>query len=162
MHFFDQFVGLHSEWLEPYQMAARALVVFALSLLLIRIAGIRTLGKQSAFDIITSMMLGAILGRSVVANQSFFGSILAALVIMLLHRLTAWITFRSKKAEAIIKGKNLILMKNGKKNQKNLRRAHITEEDIQEAMRHQTNSTAPEKIIEVHLERSGDISIINE
>ena len=162
MEFLTNLLGLEAEKLEPYQMAVRAFVIFFTSLLLIRIAGIRTFGKQSAFDTLTSLMLGAIMGRAVVTNQSFFGSILATLVLMLLHRLMAWLAFRNKKIGAIIKGKNLLLMRAGKKQQKNLSKSHITEDDILEALRRDVNITSLDKIKEVYLERSGDISIIKE
>jgi uncharacterized membrane protein YcaP (DUF421 family) len=162
MEFLNHLLGLETDKLEAYQMATRAFIIFFTSLLLIRIAGIRTFGKQSAFDTLTSLMLGAIMGRAVVTNQSFFGSILATLVLMLLHRLMAWLAFRNKKIGAIIKGENLLLMRAGKKQQKNLSKSHITEEDILEALRRDVNITSLDKIKEVYLERSGDISIIKE
>ncbi len=162
MEILNNILGLDAEKLEAYQMAVRAVIVFFTSLLLLRIAGIRTLGKQTAFDTLTLLMLGAIMGRAVVANQSFFGSILAALVLVLLHRLLAWITFYSKKGGGIIKGESLVLMKDGKRNLKNLSKEHITEEDILEAVRRDANLSSLDKIKEVYLERSGDISIIKE
>jgi uncharacterized membrane protein YcaP (DUF421 family) len=160
LEFFNDILGLDVEKLQPYQMAARAVVIFFISLLLVRISGIRTLGRQSAFDILTSLMLGSILGRSVVASQSFFGSILAVFLLMLLHRLTAWVTYRSKKTGAIIKGEELLLMKEGEWKKNNLSKSHITEEDVMEALRHDINKTSLDEIREVYLERSGEISII--
>jgi len=160
METLNDILGLDTEKLLAFQMTARAIVIFFISLILIRIAGLRTLGKQTAFDVLTSLMLGAIMGRAIVTNQSFFGSILAALVLMLLHRLMAWLTFRSKKIGAIIKGESLLLMKDGKKQKNNLSRSHITDEDILEALRHDVNINSLDKVIEVHLERSGEISIV--
>jgi uncharacterized membrane protein YcaP (DUF421 family) len=143
-------------------MIFRAIIVFFTTLIFIRIAGIRTLGKQSSFDTLTSLMLGAIMGRAVVTEQSFFGSILATLVLMLLHRLVAWVTFKSRKAGAIIKGCDILLMRGGEKQQKNLAATHITEEDIMEVLRRDLNTTSLDKIKEVYLERSGNISFIKE
>jgi uncharacterized membrane protein YcaP (DUF421 family) len=157
---FNDILGLDAENLQPYQMAFRAVTILFISLLMLRISGIRTLGKQSAFDTLTSLMLGSIMGRAVVANQSFFGSILATFLLMLLHRLTAWITFRSKKTGSIIKGEGLLLMKDGDWKKENLMKSHITEEDIMEALRHDVNVNSLDKIKEVYLERSGEISII--
>jgi uncharacterized membrane protein YcaP (DUF421 family) len=162
MELLNDLLGLDAEKLEPYQMIFRAIIVFFTTLIFIRIAGIRTLGKQSAFDTLTSLMLGAIMGRAVVTEQSFFGSILATLVLMLLHRLVAWVTFKSKKAGAIIKGRNILLMRGGEKQKKNFAATHITEEDIMEVLRHDLNTTSLDKIKEVYLERSGNISIIKE
>jgi len=162
MEFWNNLLGLTSNELKASQMAARAVIVFFTSLVFIRIAGIRTLGKQSAFDTLTSLMLGAIMGRSVVTGREFFGYMLAALVIMLLHRFVAWITFKSKSIGAVIKGSKLLLMKDGKLQQSNLASAHITEEDIMEALRQSVNSSVTDKIKEVYLERSGRISVVKE
>jgi uncharacterized membrane protein YcaP (DUF421 family) len=42
------------EHLNPVQMGLRALVTFFVALLLIRVAGMRTFGRRSAFDTIES------------------------------------------------------------------------------------------------------------
>jgi uncharacterized membrane protein YcaP (DUF421 family) len=163
MESLENMIGLCSDELKTaLQMAAKALVIFLISLILIRVAGIRTLGKQTAFDQLTVLMLGAIMGRAIVTTQSFFGSIIAALVLVLLHRLMAIITFRSKRIGSIIKGKQILLFKEGKKQEENLKKTHITEEDILEALRQNTNAASLEKIKEVYLERSGEISLIKE
>src|SRR5215216_202647 len=98
MNFINDLLGLDTENLLPYQMCARAFIIFIIALVFVRISGLRMLGKQSSFDHLTVLMLGAILGRSIVASQSFAGSILASLVIMIMHRMVAWITHRSKTA----------------------------------------------------------------
>jgi uncharacterized membrane protein YcaP (DUF421 family) len=81
---------------------------------------------------------------------------------MLLHRLTAWITFRSKRAGSLFKGREVLLMKDGKKLAGNLSKTLITQDDILEALRRDANTASPDKIKEVYLERSGDISIVTE
>src|SRR4051812_12494943 len=117
METIDTIFGLHAEKLETYQMIARGIVVFFAALIFVRVSGIRTLGKQNAFDHLTALILGSIMGRGIVAaSQPFFGSLLATLVIMLLHRLIAWITFKSKKTGSILKGEPLLLVKSGKRN----------------------------------------------
>lgn len=160
MNCFDYLLGLHTDKLNEMQMCARAVIVFTASLLYIRMAGIRTLGRQSALDILSLLMLGAIMGRAVVSEQSFFGSLLAALVIVLLHRLVAWVSFRSKKAGKVLKGEALLLMKDGQKNEQHLRHGHITDEDMEEAMRHNANVNSLSDVKEIYLERSGEISIV--
>ncbi len=162
MELLHSLLGLYKNNIDAYQMAARVIVLFFISLLLLRIAGLRTLGKQSSFDTFTLLMLGSIMGRAVVTDQSFGGSILASFVLVILHRLLAWITFRSKKAGALIKGRNILLVRNGKRQQENLSATHITEEDILEALRKDVSVASLDKIKEVYLERSGDISFIKE
>ena len=161
MEFIENLFGLDEHKLETYQMIARAVVIFFVALLLIRVSGIRTLGKQSAFDNLTALILGAIMGRAIVsAEQPFFGSIIATLVIMVLHRIVAWITYRSKKMGVILKGRELLLIKNGEPHEKNMKQAHITGEDILETLRKDVNVPSLDTIKEVYLERSGEISFI--
>ena len=160
MDFLNDLLGLDAGKLTESQMCARAVVIFIASLLYVRLAGIRTLGRQSAFDILTSLMLGAVLGRAIVSEQSFFGSLLAALVIVLLHRLVAWISFRSKKAGKVLKGEALLLVRDGAKNAKHMRQGHITDEDMEEAMRHSANENSMSDVKEIYLERCGEISIV--
>jgi uncharacterized membrane protein YcaP (DUF421 family) len=160
MDFLNDILGLHTEQLKEYQMALRALIVFFSALALIRIAGIRTLGKTNAFDNLTALMLGAILGRSVVSNQSFWGHLLASLVIVLLHRLVAWITFKSHKAGRVFKGDPLRLMDKGEFIQSNLKKAHITKQDMEEGLRLSLNADELEKVKDIYLERSGDMSFV--
>ena len=163
MELIKNLLGIEVGKLQTFQMVDRAIVIFFVAILLVRISGIRTLGKQNAFDNLTALMLGAIMGRAVVAaEQPFFGSILATLVIMLLHRLLSWITFYSKKTGLLFKGRDLLLIKDGKRIQKNLERTNITEADILEALRKDVNTSSLDKIREVILERSGEISFIKE
>src|SRR4051812_18108057 len=116
MEIIEDLLGIDVGKLQNYQMINRAIVIFFTAILLVRISGIRTLGKQTAFDNLTALMLGAIMGRAIVtADQPFFGSILATLVIMVLHRLLSWVTFRSKRLGFVFKGSNIMLMKDGKK-----------------------------------------------
>ena len=162
MEVLDNLLGLHTKDLAAYQMVSRAVIIFFTSLIFIRVAGLRTLGKQSTFDALTLLMLGSILGRSIVVSQSFFGSVLSALIIMVLHRMVAWITFNNKKAGELIKGNSILLIKNGEKEMHNLRRTNITENDIMESLRKEVHLSDLGKIKEAHRERSGDISIVKE
>jgi len=157
----NEIFGLDAERLNALQMIARAITTFFVALLLIRISGLRTLGKQTSFDQLTILMLGAIMGRGVVTpSQPFFGAMLAVLVIMLLHRLLAWITFKSKSAGWIFKGEPLLLIKNGRKNMHNLKMCNISEDDLLEALRRDLHLDSLDEIKEAYLERSGEISFI--
>ncbi|HEX2750279.1 MAG TPA: hypothetical protein VHM91_19895 [Verrucomicrobiales bacterium] len=73
MNWISDGLGLNSATLSPAQMAARAALAFVFSLVFIRVAGIRTLGKQSAFDALTALILGSVIGRAIVdGSQPYF------------------------------------------------------------------------------------------
>lgn len=160
IEYLNYLLGFDTSTVEPHQMAARAALVFFLALAYVRTGGLRMLGRQSAYDSLTALMLGAILGKAVVSQESFLGTLLAALVIMILHRLVAWITFKSSRAGSILKGKSIILYKNNKPVFENLNRVHITERDLQEAVRKNLNMDDMKHVKEIYMDRSGELSVI--
>ncbi|MGM2885457.1 hypothetical protein ACS2R9_27050, partial [Bacillus cereus group sp. BC64] len=72
--------------LGPGQMVLRAIVVFVVALVLIRIAGRRAFGQRSPFDHVVGILLGAILSRAVVGASPFVATVAASLAIAQLHR----------------------------------------------------------------------------
>ena len=161
MELIDQILGLHAASLSTGQMVARACLTFFAALAFIRVSGIRTLGTQTAFDYLTAVMLGAILGRGIVsAQQPFFPSLAAVLTLMLLHRLIAWLTFRNHTMGAIFKGEPISLIKDGKLIEENLKKNRVTREDIEDSLRLFMNSDEFNDMQSAYLERSGQISVV--
>ncbi|MES2411748.1 MAG: YetF domain-containing protein [Bacteroidota bacterium] len=158
--YLNYLLGFDDSNLEAHQMAVRAAVVFFIALTYVRTGGLRMLGRQSAFDSLTALMLGAILGKAVISPDSFLGTLLAALVIMVLHRLVAWLTFKSSWFGSILKGKSILLFENNKPIIKNLSRVHITENDLQEAVRKNLNVDDMSHVKEIYMDRSGELSVI--
>jgi uncharacterized membrane protein YcaP (DUF421 family) len=158
--YLNYLLGFDNNFVEPHQMAARAAIVFFIALTYVRTGGLRMLGKQSAYDSLTGLMLGAILGKAVVSPDSFFGTLLAAFVIMILHRSMAWITFKSSWAGSILKGKSILLFQNNRPVIENLNRVHITENDLQEAVRKNLNTDDLSHVKEIYMDRSGELSVI--
>jgi uncharacterized membrane protein YcaP (DUF421 family) len=83
--------------LDTLQMSCRAVVAFLITLLLIRIAGIRTFGKKSAFDNVIIIMLGSILSRVVVGASPFIPTTVACLAFVLVHWLRVRISDKDLK-----------------------------------------------------------------
>lgn len=158
--YLNHLLGFDNSTVEAHQMAVRAAVVFFIALIYVRTGGLRMLGRQSAFDSLTALMLGAILGKAVISHDSFLGTLLAAFVIMILHRLMAWLTFKSSWAGSILKGKSILLFQDNKPVFKNLSRVHITENDLQETVRKNLNVDDMSHVKEIYMDRSGELSVI--
>ncbi|UPT70200.1 MAG: DUF421 domain-containing protein [Flavobacterium sp. JAD_PAG50586_2] len=158
--YLNHLLGFDENYVEAHQMAVRAAVVFFIALAYVRTGGLRMLGRQSAFDSLTALMLGAILGKAVISHDSFLGTLLAAFVIMILHRLVAWLTFKSSWIGRILKGKSIILFQNNKPVFKNLSRVHITENDLLETVRKNLNVDEMTHVKEIYMDRSGELSVI--
>ncbi|HLG02775.1 MAG TPA: hypothetical protein VI731_04210, partial [Bacteroidia bacterium] len=86
METFYKWIGEGQEHLLPQQMGLRAIIVFLIAIVLIRISGRRSFGMRSAFDNVIAILLGAILSRSVVDGVPFFSPIIAGAAIVILHR----------------------------------------------------------------------------
>jgi uncharacterized membrane protein YcaP (DUF421 family) len=146
--------------LNVLQMSARAAVMFVIALFLIRLAGIKTFGKSSAFDNIIIIMLGAILSRAVVGVSPFFPTVFAGLTTVLMSRLVSWLSIKSKTVGKLAKGEPVSLFKEGTVNKSNLYGNLLTEHDLMQAVRKEGNTTTLNDVEEVLLERSGDLSVI--
>ena len=146
--------------LDSLQMICRAIVAFFLTLVLIRIAGIRTFGKKTAFDNVIVIMLGSIFSRVVVGASPFIPTTLACLAFVLVHRLLAWISLYNETLGRWIKGEPSTLYADGKRNEKNMRNAVISEKDLHESIRHQLHEDSLEQVKAIIQERNGEISII--
>src|SRR5688500_14278019 len=85
------------------QMGLRALVIFIIALIVLRIAGRRSFGMQMPIDNILVILLGAILSCAVVGASPFVPTVVAAAIIAVLHRLFALIAIYSKGFGWLIK-----------------------------------------------------------
>ncbi len=142
------------------QMSARAVVIFIITLILLRIAGRRSFGMKSPFDNIIVILLGAILSRAVVGASEFVPTIASATVIAVLHRLGAWLGALNLRFGALIKGRKIVLFEKGKLKHDNMRRALISESDLYASLRNDMHVESFEKIESAYMENNGQISFV--
>ncbi|GAA4028314.1 DUF421 domain-containing protein [Hymenobacter glaciei] len=140
-------------------MVRAALVLFA-GLVLLRISGKRSFGTSAAFDVVVKIMLGAVLSRAATAASPFWGTLLAGFILMGLHRLLAWASFRSHFVSQLVKGEGAVLAEHGQVNAEMLRRHNITHQDQLEGLREGGNIAAAEEAQAVRLERNSSISVV--
>ncbi|GAB3495977.1 hypothetical protein GCM10027341_14080 [Spirosoma knui] len=95
------------------QMACRAFVIFLLAIALVRLAGRRAFGMRSPFDTVISLLLGTTLGRGIVGASSFTGTLMACVVLAILHRLCAYVSLHSATFSRLMSGQQRILYENG-------------------------------------------------
>ena len=146
--------------LDCLQMSCRAIVAFFETLILIRIAGIRTFGKKSAFDNVIIIMLGSILSRVVVGASPFLPTTVACLAFVLVHWLLAWLSLYNDTIGRWVKGEKSSLFKDGRPNARNMRRSRISEKDLEEGLRLRINDETFEQVKEIFIERNGEISVV--
>jgi uncharacterized membrane protein YcaP (DUF421 family) len=139
-------------------MCARAVVIYIVCLVYIRLAGKRAFGKLSAFDNIIAITLGAMLSRAIVGISPFFPILASSLLLVLLHRLVAWLSLNHKIGK-IVKGESESLYKGGNFNTPNLRKNYISHHDLMEGVRTQLNENSLDNVDEVFIERNGRLTV---
>lgn len=142
------------------QMGCRAFAMFFIALFLIRLSGMRTFGIKSAFDNCVIIMLGAVLSRSITGASPFFPTVIAATVLVFIHKILAILSVNNKTLSHLIKGKPVSVYKDGVLNSKNLKKCNISFGDIMEMVRTELNINNLNDVEEIFMERTGKISII--
>jgi uncharacterized membrane protein YcaP (DUF421 family) len=155
----ESILGLHAHELEWYQMAARAVFVFFVALIFIRIAGMRSFGNRSAFDVVLSITIGAILSRCITGHYPFFACLSAAGVLALCHRLTAIAATASESLRKFAEGDPVELFRDGTMKENRIRKHSLNRNDLERAI-HEENLEDLDKIKAIILETDGKISII--
>ena len=159
MDIIDEFFG-HGTDLNSLQMCMRAIVIFFVTLLLIRFTGMRVFGIKTAFDTCIIIMLGSVLSRAVVGASPFIPTILASAVLVIIHKIIARSSVSNQTISHLVKGKPLSIYKNGILNEKNLKRCSLSFGDVMEEVRLNLNDNSLENIEEIFMERTGEISVI--
>jgi uncharacterized membrane protein YcaP (DUF421 family) len=150
----------HGRDLNALQMSSRAVLIFFITLIFLRIAGVRTFGKKTAFDNVIIIMLGSILSRTVVGVSSFWPTTAACFAFVIVHWLLAKLSFYNDMIGRWVKGEKLSLYANGQENTKNMRRAKISHKDMLEGIREKINADDFDNVKEIFIERNGEISVI--
>lgn len=153
-------LGLETKDINVGQMSLRALVVFVLAIAMIRIANKRFMGKNAALDVLLGIIFGSMVSRAITGNAPFLPTIVASLVLVLLHWLSSAIAFHSQWFGTLVKGRDRQLVRDGEIQWKMMKKTHVTEHDLQESLRGNGEQPDVSRVASAHLERNGDISMI--
>lgn len=149
-----------SHTITAVQMTTRALIVFFAALALLRLSGPRTFGGSTAFDLVVKIILGSVLSRAVVAASPFWGTLLAGLVFVLLHRVLAWASYHYNWVDKLVKGQVYVLAERGQANAEQLRQLNLSDKDLREGLHESGNVAELAQTETVYLERDGSISVV--
>jgi uncharacterized membrane protein YcaP (DUF421 family) len=160
--FCEAFLGLsvQAKELTFLQCSARGVIVFAATLVMVRLSSKRSLAEKTAFDAVLIVIIASMLARAINGSAPFLPTLGTGFVLVVLHRLLGAVAYHSHGFGILIKGKAVVLVQNGKMQHKNMRLNHISEHDLEEDMRLDAKTEDLSKIKVARVERSGDISFI--
>ncbi|HEY2148964.1 MAG TPA: YetF domain-containing protein [Pirellulales bacterium] len=143
-----------------YQIAARAIVVYLIGLIIVRIGKSRIVARITAIDIINAFILGSLLSRGITGSASISGTSVATAAIVACHWLLTALSCRWHWFGTLLKGRYIRpLVKDGKMQLDNLRRSHISEHDLMEELRLRGVEDL-DQVAHAYKERNGEISVI--
>lgn len=142
------------------QLCIRAFIIFVLGLAMVRVGDRRSLSEKTGFDTLFLVLMGAVLARAINGSAAFLTTIGCAFFLMLVHRVFAFIAYRSHGFGKLIKGEEVSLVRDGQVEWKNMKRHLVSKHDLEEDLRLNAATDDLGKIEVARLERSGDISFI--
>jgi uncharacterized membrane protein YcaP (DUF421 family) len=145
--------------LRLHQIAMRAVAVYVLGLFVVRIGKSRLISRAAALDVILGFILGSLLSRGITGHASISGTFVASAVLVAMHSLFTAIGFQWHALGSMIKGHVRLVIEDGRPVEANLRRSHISNEDLLGELRLQGVETCAD-VQRAFKERNGEVSVI--
>lgn len=154
--------GLSNMGLEDYsfwEMIVRTTVTFSVLLLLARILGKEQLSQLTFFNYITGITIGSIAGEIAAHDDTHYLNAITSLIWWsLLTILVSYISIKSNRAKALLDDKPMILIKNGKILEENLKKSRLPIGDLNMLLRIQGIFSVKDVHFAV-LETNGELSV---
>ena len=138
----------------------RAGVAFFFIFFLTRVVGRRELSSLEPFDLILLIVLGDLIQQGITqSDYSVTGLILAASTMALLTVLVSYVSYRFPRVRPVLDGEPIVIVRDGKPIDGNLKRERLTLEEVMAEARRQQIASLDDVKWAV-LETSGQISFI--
>src|SRR4051812_5497319 len=165
MNFFEWMqvhLGLGSEPknLTFLQIAIRGIIVFIITLIMVRLGDKRFLSKKTAFDAILGLILASMLARAVNGSSAFWPTLAGGFILVGLHRLIAIASRRWHAFGILVKGTSDIVVRDGQIVEAGMRHNDLSKHDLEEDMRLKGRVDEISKIKVAYAERDGHISVV--
>jgi uncharacterized membrane protein YcaP (DUF421 family) len=138
----------------------RAIAIFALLYVLMRVVGRRELSSLEPFDLILLIVVGDLVQQGLTQDDySLTGALLAIGTIAMLVLAVSFANYHFPRLRPLLDGEPIVIVQDGKPIHKNMRRERLTEDDLAAAARLQNIATVGDVAWAV-METSGAISFI--
>jgi uncharacterized membrane protein YcaP (DUF421 family) len=158
----DPILGLREDVQELTvgQMIVRAALVFLVTLAFVRLGPSRMVGRRTAFDFVMTLIIGSVLARAINGQAPLGTTIVASGALFAMHWLLAFGSFHWHWLGKLVKGEEIVLVRNGQMDRRGMQAATISERDLLEDVRNQLKQEDLRGVESARLERGGDISFI--
>lgn len=142
-----------------WEMIVRTTVTFSVLLLLARILGKEQLSQLTFFNYITGITIGSIAGEIAAHTDTHYLNAITSLIWWsILTILVSYISLKSSRAKALLDDKPMIIIKNGKILEENLKKSRLPLGDLNMLLRMQGIFSVKDVYFAV-LETNGELSV---
>ncbi len=144
-----------------WEFVLRAVVVYIFLLVLLRLTGKRQVGQLAPFDLVLLLVLSNAVQNSMNGgDNSVTGGMILATTLVVINSFVGWLAYHSKSVEALIEGRPVILIHDGRVDHHSLQQVHMTTHELDAALR-QEGHAGPASVRFAVLENNGKISVIS-
>jgi uncharacterized membrane protein YcaP (DUF421 family) len=142
-----------------WEFVARGAMVYLALLVMVRLAGRRTIGQFTPFDLLVVMLLSEAVSNGLSGgDDSVSGGLIIAATLIVLNGSIGLLSARSRKVEAMVEGDVLLIGRDGVFFDKIMHRNRIGEIDVEQALREA--GCARHQMQCAFLEADGSITIL--
>jgi uncharacterized membrane protein YcaP (DUF421 family) len=150
---------IHNNYVE---IAARTIAVYIFMIVAIRIFGKKELAQLSVIDLVFILLISNSVQNAMVGpDSSLNGGLVAAGALFLVNFTLKKLLYHSKNLSEVLQGESLLLIYDGKANIENCKKAEITIEELEAAVR-EHGARDIQRVDLAILEVDGNISVISD
>jgi uncharacterized membrane protein YcaP (DUF421 family) len=150
-------VGEEAKDLDALQVALRTIIVYAVTLTIVRLGKKRFMGRGTAFDVIVGIIVGSIASRTITGNAPLGPAVAGIAALLALHWIFSAAALHWHGFGVAVKGRSRLIIRDGVLDEKALRAAHLTQRDLEEDLREK--GCRKIDVAQAYLERDGNLSV---
>ena len=138
----------------------RAIAIYVLVMVLVRVSGKRAVGQFTPFDLVLLILIGNAVQNGINGgDNSLTGAVIMATTLIALNYAVAFTTSRSRRVERLVEGVPVVLARDGKVFERVLREQLVSDADFHKALR-QHDVVDVSDVALALLETNGSISVV--
>src|SRR5438445_12051522 len=143
-----------------WEFILRGIIIYIFLIILLRVTGKRQIGQMSPFDLVLLLVLSNAVQNSMNGgDNSVIGGMISAATLVAINWFVGLLTYKSKRAEALIEGRPELLIHNGRLFETSLAKSQLTRHELRAALR-ESGCYDVEDVQAAFLENDGTISVI--
>ena len=147
-------------WTDIARIALTSLCIYALIIMLLLVAGKRSLAKLNVFDLVVTIALGSILASTMILKDISLSEGFAAMTVLVsLQFAVSWLSVRVGWFKQLIRSDARLIFRDGRFLEDAMSEERVTHSEVLAAIRKKGHGRT-EEIAAVVLETDGDLSVI--